>query len=129
MAGPQVPSVGIRPSQILTVFRIGSAGLLLGPGVGKFLTYRRSVAFFSAIGLPAPEALVVVVGTVELVAAGLLLSNRRPRFGASLAVPVMVVAAFTAGPTWQNLGLLGMALGIIGFETTLGTGDADGSTG
>lgn len=95
-------------------------GLLVGPGIGKLLTYERSVRFFASLGLPAPDVLVVVVGVVELLAAGFLLVNRVPRIAALLAVPMMVVAAVTAGPSWQNIGALVAALGLIGLETSTG---------
>lgn len=98
-------------------------------GVSKFLTYRRSVDFYSVIGIPAAEASVIVVGIVVSMAAGRLLSNRFPRLAAVLAVPYVTVAATTAGHTWQNIGLLVMALDIIDIETNVGTGDVDGSTG
>jgi uncharacterized membrane protein YphA (DoxX/SURF4 family) len=90
---------------VLLALRIGSAGLLLGPGVSKFLTYEHSVRFFTTLGLPAPKLLVPAVGAIELGAAGLLFWDRRAWLGALLAVPVMAVAAATAGPTWQNLGV------------------------
>lgn len=128
MAVPQAPSAGSRRSRVLPVVRIASAGLLVGPGVSKFLTYDGSVEFFGSLGLPAAGGL-VVVGIVELAAAGLLLGNRLPRVGASLVVPVTTVAAFTAGPTWQNVARLGMAVAVIGSETALGTDVGEESTG
>lgn len=103
---------------VLPFARVGSGALLLGPGVGKFVTYDRSVRFFAALGLPSPELLVPFVGVVELAAAALLFSDRAPRLGALFAVPVMVVAAATAGPTWQNLGVLATASLVLVLETT-----------
>lgn len=99
------------------ILRIGMAGLLLVPGASKFLTYGTSVRFFESLGLPAPAVLVPVVGGIELVAAGLLLLDRFPRFAALLTVPIMIVAATTAGPTWQNLGVLAGAVVFIGLDT------------
>lgn len=103
---------GLRP-----ILRFGMAGLLLVPGASKFLTYGTSVRFFESLGLPAPAVLVPVVGGIELVAAGLLLLDRFPRLAALLTVPIMLVAAVTAGPTWQNLGVLAGAVVLIGLDT------------
>jgi putative oxidoreductase len=97
--------------------RIVIAGLVLGPGVNKFLTYQQSVQFFQTLGLPMPALTVVLVGAVELVVAALLLLDRLPRVAAVLVVPVMVVAAATAGPTWQNLGVLLGASTLLVLET------------
>lgn len=88
------------------VLRIGVASLLLGPGARKFLTYDHSVQFFTTLGLPAPELLVPLVGGIEIGAALLLFLGRESWLGALLAVPVMAVAIATAGPTWQNVGVL-----------------------
>lgn len=98
-------SPGWLDTYVQPALRIASAGLLLGPGVSKFLTYERSVRFFTTLGLPAPEMLVPAVGAIELGAAGLLFWDRGAWLGALLALPVMAVAAATAGPTWQNVGV------------------------
>ena len=102
------------------VLRVGIAGLLLGPGVSKFLTYRQSVQFFERLALPAPDLLVPIVGGVELGAAALVLVDRAPRLAAALVIPVMLVAIGTAGPSWQNLGVFTAALGLLGVETISG---------
>ena len=99
------------------VLRVGIAGLLLGPGVSEFLTYQQSVQFFERLALPAPDLLVPIVGGVELGAAVLILLDRALRLAAALAIPAMVVAIGTAGPSWQNVGDLMAALGLIGVET------------
>jgi uncharacterized membrane protein YphA (DoxX/SURF4 family) len=97
--------------------RVGIAGLLLVPGASKFLTYGTSVRFFESLGLPAPGVLVPIVGSLELVAAGLMLFDRVPRLGALVAIPIMLVAVATAGPSWQNLGVLVGSLVLIGLDT------------
>jgi uncharacterized membrane protein YphA (DoxX/SURF4 family) len=91
-------------TRVEPALRIGSAALLLGPGVGKFISYEHSVQFFTTLGLPVPEMSVPVVGAIELGAAGLLFMNRVAWLGAVVVLPVMAVAVATAGPTWQNLG-------------------------
>lgn len=99
------------------VLRIGIAALLLVPGASKFITYGTSVWFFESLGLPAPAVLVPVVGSFELVAAGLLLLDRFSWLAALLTIPIMTVAAITAGPTWQNLGALAAAVVLVGLDT------------
>jgi uncharacterized membrane protein YphA (DoxX/SURF4 family) len=111
------------------VLRLGIAGLVLGPGVSKFLTYEQSVHFFRALAIPAPAITVVIVGGVELAVATLLLLDRAPRGSAILVIPVMVVAAATAEPTWQNLGVLVAAVALIALETTPHRGSFSASTG
>jgi len=100
------------------VFRFTIVGLLLGPGVSKFLTYDHSVQFFDSLGLPAPGVLVIAVGVAELLAAVLLVVDRAPRAAVLLTIPIMVVAAVTAGPSWQNVGALVAALGVLAVETS-----------
>jgi uncharacterized membrane protein YphA (DoxX/SURF4 family) len=102
------------------VLRVGIAGLLLGPGVSKFLTYQQSVQFFERLALPAPELLVPIVGGIELGAAALVLVDRAPRLAAVLVIPVMLVAIGTAGPSWQKLGVLTATLGLLGVATRPG---------
>lgn len=92
------------------LFRYAIAGLTVVPGLSKFLTYGRSVAFFSQLGLPAPRYLVPLVGVVEVAAVGLLLVDTWTRVAALSLLPVMLVAAATAGVTWQNVGVAGAAV-------------------
>ena len=100
------------------VLRVGIAGLLLDPGVSRFLTYEQSVQFFQALGVPSSEIVVPVVGDIGIAVASALLLDRIPRISTLLAMPVMLVAAATVGPTWQNLGILLAAGVLIGLETT-----------
>jgi len=109
-------STGIS-ARLRPVLRIGIAALVLGPGVSKFLTYGRSVQFFKTLGLPSPAVLVLVVGAIELGIAVLLFLDRAPRVASIAVVPLMIVAAVTAGPTWQNLGVLIAAVVLIGIDT------------
>lgn len=106
-----------RWNEVILILRFGSAGLLLGPGASKFITYGQSVSFFSSLEIPAPDVLVPVVGAIELMAAGMFLANRYPRFAAAMVIPIMFVAILTAGPSWQNLGLMGSVVIVIGSET------------
>jgi uncharacterized membrane protein YphA (DoxX/SURF4 family) len=94
--------------------RIGAAALLFGPGVSKFITYDQSVTFFTRLGLPAPEVLVLVVGGIEIGVALSMLFDRVPWLGAILAIPIMIIAITTAGPSWQNIGVLLASTLVIG---------------
>lgn len=96
------------------VLQIGAAALLFGPGVSKFITYDQSVSFFTTLGLPAPELLVLVVGSMEIVAALSLFFDRVSWLGALLAIPIMAVAMVTAAPSWQNIGVLLASALVIG---------------
>lgn len=94
--------------------RIGAAALPFGPGISKFITYDQSVSFFTVLGLPAPVLLVLVVGGLEIGAALSLFFDRVPWLGALLAIPIMTVAIATAGPSWQNIGVLLASILVIG---------------
>lgn len=98
------------------VLRFVTAGLLLGPGVSKFVTSERSVRYFRDLGLPSPELLVPLVGLLELLAAVLLVVDRASWLGALVATPIVIVAAITAGPTWQNVGVLCAAVLLVALE-------------
>ena len=117
MTGERDDAAGEFRPTVRSVFRVGTAGLLLGPAVSKFLTYGQSVQFFRALELPAPAVLVLIVGAVEIGVAVLLLLDRAPRISAVTVVPVMTVAVVTAGPTWRNLGVLLAALVLVGIDT------------
>ena len=97
--------------------------------MSKVLTYEQSVQFFRTLAIPAPATMVLLVGGVELAVATLLLLDRAPRGSAILVIPVMVVAAATAEPTWQNLGVLVAAVALIALETTPHRGSFSASTG
>ena len=117
MAGERGDAVDQFRPAVRSILRVGLAGLPLGPGLSKFLTYGQSIQFFSMLELPAHVVLVVVVGAVEIGVAALLSLDRAPRASAVTVVPVMTVAVVTAGPTWQNLGVLLAALVPVGMDT------------
>lgn len=118
MAGADTSGRSWVHTQLRPVLRFGSAGLLLGPGVSKFITYEQSVRFFRDLGIPSPELLVVIVGALELAAAVLFIIDRVPWLAALVVAPIMFVAAITAGPSWQNVGVLGAAFLLVGLEAS-----------
>lgn len=99
------------------ILRYAIAGMTVVPGLSKFLTYETSVAFFTQLGLPAPELLVPVVGAVEVTSVVLLLVDTWTRVAALSLLPVMLVAAATAGVTWQNVGVAAAALVLLATRT------------
>lgn len=84
----------------------------------KVVDYGGQVEFFESLGVPAPAAMVVVVGATELVTTTLIAVGTAGRVaGLGLAV-VMVNAAAFGDPNAANISALVAALGI----ATLGTG-------
>ena len=69
------------------------------------------------LGLPTPELLVIAVGSMEIEAALSLFLDRAPWFGAVPAIPIMAVAIVTAGPSWQNIGVLLASTLVIGTNS------------
>jgi uncharacterized membrane protein YphA (DoxX/SURF4 family) len=100
------------PDWTYDALRIGIAAVVVVPGASKFLTYGQSVAFFRALSIPEPAVLVIVVGIIEVGAAGLLFVDRWTPVAALALLPVVIVAALTAGPTWQNVGVFLGASGL-----------------
>lgn len=93
--------------------RLVVAALVAKPALSKFLTYGNSVAFFDAIGMPAPTLMVVVAGVIEVGAVILLLVGVGDRFAALSLIPVMLVAMLYVGPDWKNLSVLAGSLAIM----------------
>lgn len=101
------------PDWARLMLRLVVAAVVLKPAVSKFLTYERSVAFFSRIGIPLPTVLVVVVGIIQITAVVLLVLGVGERLAALSLVPVMFVAIVSVGPDWKNLTVLGGSLAIL----------------
>ncbi|WP_435157712.1 DoxX family protein [Haladaptatus sp. DFWS20] len=100
------------------LLRILVAAIVTLPAVGKFLDYGGQVEFFASLGIPAPEILVLVVGTIEAVSVLMLLLGIAGRVAALALVGVMLVAIITAGVNPLNLTVLLASVGIL----YLGTG-------
>lgn len=105
------------PDWMLGGFRLVVAALVAKPALSKFLTYGNSVAFFDAIGIPAPTLMVAVAGIIEVGAVVLLLIGVGERLAALSLIPVMLVAMLHVGPDWKNLSVLIGALVIFMLET------------
>lgn len=105
------------PDWLLTMLRLLLVVLVAKPAASKFVTYGSSVAFFDAFGIPAPAAMVVVAGLIEVTAALLLLVGIGERIAALSLIPVMIVAMLYVGPDWKNLTVLVGSLAILVGET------------
>lgn len=105
---------GDRLSAWIPVVLRAVAGVAVGPaGLMKLLAYDTQVARFIALGVPAPEAMVVLVGVVELVAALGLAVGFASRVAAVVAVQVMLAAIVFAGVAPSNAIVLAICLGIV----------------
>lgn len=96
--------------------RFGVAWLVVGPAVSKFLTHGRSVAFFAGLGIPAPTAMVLLAGVVEVAAVALLVLGVGDDLAALALLPVMLVAMLYVGPDWKNLAVLGGCLALLALR-------------
>ena len=83
--------------RVLLVLRLVSGGVFVAFGAGKFVNHSSELASFKSYGLPAPEALVVVVGMVELVGGLLLIAGVLTRPAALVLAGDMVGAIVVSG--------------------------------
>lgn len=112
-----LPSTGRSAAWWLQLgLRLGVAWLVVGPAVGKFLTHGRSVEFFASLGIPAPTAMVLLAGVVEVAAVGMLVLGVGDDLAALALLPVMGVAILYAGPDWKNLAVLGGCLALLALR-------------
>lgn len=96
--------------------RLSVAALVAGPAASKFLTHGRSVEFFAGLGIPAPAAMVLLAGVVEVAAVALLVVGVGDDLAALALVPVMLVAVLHVGPDWKNLAVLGGSLAVVALR-------------
>lgn len=104
------------PEWVPDILRYGVIGLVLPPGIGKFLTYGQSVALFTTLEIPSPAMTVIVVGVIELGAVALLFLNTGRWIATIALLPVMTVAFVTAGD-WQALAVLVALVGLLGVDS------------
>lgn len=105
--------------------RLAAALVVLPAGVGKFLNYDAYVDRFERWGFgAAPGAFAVLTGTVEVVAALLVLLGLVPRLGALAIVGVMLGALTTAGRIdgGQNIWLPLVVIACAGAVAVVGAG-------
>lgn len=125
------------PTWMPLLLRVAAVGLVARPASSKFLSYGGSVEFFTRLGIPTPETMVLVSGVVEVVAVALLLFGVGNRIAALSLIPVMGVAIAYAGLSVTNVAVLVACVGIVavgggesGFLFTAdGESAGDGSVG
>lgn len=101
------------PTWLPTMLRVAVVGLVARPAASKFLSRSASVAFFTRLGVPNPELMVLVSGVVEVAAVALVLFGVAERLAAASLIPVMVVAIVYAGPSVSNVGVLLACVGLL----------------
>ena len=97
--------------------RLVLIALVAKPALSKFVTHENSVTFFDAIGMPAPQLMVIIAGIIEVGAVFLLLVGVGERLAAASLIPVMLVAILYVGPDWKNLSVLFGALALLVLHT------------
>lgn len=105
------------PEWVHTGLRLVLIALVAKPALSKVVTYGSSVSFFEAIGMPAPAAMVIVSGLIEVGAVVLLFIGIGERLAAVSLIPVMLVAILYVGPDWKNLSVLFGAMGLLVLVT------------
>ncbi|QLG63017.1 DoxX family protein [Halorarum salinum] len=107
----------VVPHWVRLLIRLSIAAVVAKPALSKFLTHESSVAFFSRIGIPFPNAMVVIAGTIQITAVVMLVLGISEDLAALSLVPVMLVAIAYVGPDWKNLAVIGGSLAIIVLRT------------
>jgi putative oxidoreductase len=79
-----------------TLARITLGGLFLSSGWGKLHNLPKVIAFFTELGIPAPQFQAGMVATFEFVCGGLILIGLLTRFAVLPLIATMVVALLTA---------------------------------
>src|SRR5689334_6708010 len=83
--------------RVLFVLRLGSGGVFVVFGAGKFVDHASELASFQAYGLPAPDAFVYAIGVIELVGGLLLIVGLATRPAALVLAGDMIGAILVSG--------------------------------
>jgi len=89
-------------SQALLVGRILIAVLFLVFGIRAVLGFAGSVGYFTKLGFPAPQAMVVLSILVHIVGGALLLVGWQTRRAAWLLIALVVIATLMAHRFWES---------------------------
>jgi putative oxidoreductase len=114
-----------RTATAATVTRIAAGAVLIGFGLSKYLHHAREVRSFGRYGLPAPEAFVYAIGTIELVGGLLLVLGLATRLVGLMLAGNMLGAIATGGRVdggFVNLGLAPLLLLAMLFLVWAGAG-------
>ena len=120
--------------------RILLGAIFLVAGIRKVLAFAGTVAYFTKLGFPAPEAMAVIAIVIEIGGSTLLIVGWRTRWVAWLLALFVLIAAFAAHRFWEvdaaqmnnqlnhflkNLSIIGGLLMIVAFGP--GSASADKS--
>jgi putative oxidoreductase len=79
------------------LLRLLPGGVFVAFGAGKFINYSSELGSFKSYGLPAPDALVIVIGVVELIGGLMLVAGVLTRPAALVLAGDMVAAIIVSG--------------------------------
>jgi putative oxidoreductase len=83
------------------IARLGLGGLFLLFGIRSVLNFAGSVGYFTKLGFPAPEAMVVVAIVIQIVAGLALIIGWQTRWAAWLLVLYVLIAALMGHRYWE----------------------------
>jgi len=81
--------------------RVGLGSLFVLFGIRSILGFAGSVGYFTKLGFPAPEAMVVLAIIIQVVAGLALIIGWQTRWAAWLLVLYVLIAAFMAHRYWE----------------------------
>ncbi len=84
-------------SNVRGTARIAAGLVFLGFGIAKFANHSVEVDSFETYGLPAPDAFVYVIGTIELIGGLMLIAGAGTRLAALVLAGDMVGAIAVSG--------------------------------
>ena len=85
----------------LLIARILLAAVFLIAGVRKVLAYAATVAYFTKLGFPAPEAMAIIAPIIEIGGSLMLIAGWKTRYAAWLLSLFVLIATFAAHRFWQ----------------------------
>jgi putative oxidoreductase len=88
-------------SQMLLIGRVLLGALFLVAGIRKIMLYSGSVAYFTKLGFPAPEAMAVLAILIEVGGAALLILGWQTRRISWLLVLFTIIATAMAHRFWE----------------------------
>ncbi len=81
--------------------RILLGAIFLVSGIRKLMAYAGTVAYFTKLGFPAPDAMAVIAIIIEVGGSILLIVGWRTRWVAWLLALFVLIAAFAAHRFWE----------------------------
>jgi putative oxidoreductase len=85
----------------MLIARITMGVLFIIPAIRQITAFAGSVKYFASLGFPAPEAMVVLAVTIEIVAGVMMIVGWKTRWAAWLLILYVMVATAMAHRFWQ----------------------------